>query len=243
MNKLFISLIAFLAIIATSCSKDDEPQTPVNAISLNMMIGDDNTTIGGSDVHINSSLNFATSYCDIADLGKRGGFNMNPNLQQIANEMAVTPGNFYQITSTRDMGTVAGVRALAQKAAYYNMLVDSWIYDKDKNIVGAKISYVECHPNIKELPEWDSEVPVTWQNDNYYYKATCTFPKGCIIDPNVNAYYSNGYSDLTDELKFDINENRITVSFQTYSSNHLPYVEILVRYDYTYTRVSLDFSE
>lgn len=58
MNKLLITLFSFLAIAVVSCSDDDEPKMPTNAIALNMMIGDSETTIGGSDVFINASNNF-----------------------------------------------------------------------------------------------------------------------------------------------------------------------------------------
>ena len=46
MNKLLITLFSFLAIAVVSCSDDDEPKMPTNAIALNMMIGDSETTIG-----------------------------------------------------------------------------------------------------------------------------------------------------------------------------------------------------
>lgn len=106
-----IALVTLLTIEVVSCSKIDEPQMPVNAISLNMMIGDSETTIGGSDVYINTSNNFTTLCCGIADLGKKGGFNNNPNLTQIAQEVAVIPGNYYQITLAEDIQTIAGARA------------------------------------------------------------------------------------------------------------------------------------
>lgn len=106
-----IALVTLLTIEVVSCSKIDEPQMPVNAISLNMMIGDSETTIGGSDVYINTSNNFTTLCCGIADLGKKGGFNNNPNLTQITQEVAVIPGNYYQITLAEDIQTIAAARA------------------------------------------------------------------------------------------------------------------------------------
>lgn len=204
MNKLLISLITFFAVTIVSCNDSDEPQMPSNALSLNMMSGDRGTTIGGSDVYINTSNNFTSYNCGIADLGKKGGFNQNPNLSQIAQEVAVTPGNFYQITLANKIRNVAGSRALPINTNYYTVYVDSWIYDKDNDIAGAKISYTECYPEVKQLPEWDSEVSVSPKDEGYYYTATCSFPKGCNIDENVDVYYSNGYENLTDELKFEI---------------------------------------
>lgn len=111
MNKPLIIILSILSIAVVSCSNDDEPGMPDNAISLNMTIGDRQVTIGGSDVYINSASNFTSSYCGIADLGRKGGFNRNPNLSQLAQEVAVTPGNYYQIVLARDVKTVAGERA------------------------------------------------------------------------------------------------------------------------------------
>lgn len=241
MNKLLIILLTFFAITAVSCSDDDEPQMPANAISLNMMIGDSETTIGGSDVYINTSNNFTSYNCGIADLGKKGGFNRNPDLTQIAGEVAVTPGHFYQITLADRIKTVAGARALPVNTNYYNVYVDSWIYDKENDIAGAKISYMECYPETRQLPEWDSKISVKAENDGYFHIVKYSFPKGCIIDKNVYADYSNGYENLTDKLEFEINENQMTLTYPMYLSDMDPYVSLLVRYENMYTRVSLDF--
>lgn len=242
MNKFLITLFSFLAITAVSCSDDDELKMPTNAISLNMMIGDSETTIGGSDVYVNASNNFTSYNCGIADLGRKGGFNQNPNLSQLAQEVAVTPGNFYQIVLANKVKAVAGVRSIPINTNYYNVYVDSWIYDKDKDITGVKVSYIECYPEIKQLPEWDSQVSGTSQDDGYYNKkVTFTFPKGCNIDKDVDAYFTDGYQNRTDELRIEIKEEQIAISYPLYSSSHKPYVEILVRYESVYTRVSLAF--
>lgn len=78
MNKLSVSLFALLAISTAACGNDDEPKIPSNALALNMMMGDRETAIGGSDVIINESGNFNTSRCAIADLGTKGEFNKTP---------------------------------------------------------------------------------------------------------------------------------------------------------------------
>lgn len=74
MNKLSVTLFALLAISTIACSNNDEPKIPTNALTLNMMIGDRGTAIGGSDVIIDESSNFSTSRCAIADLGTKSGF-------------------------------------------------------------------------------------------------------------------------------------------------------------------------
>lgn len=132
-------MFSVLAITAVSCSDSDEPKMPANAISLNMMAGDSETTIGGSDVFVNASNNFTTNNCGIAVLGKKGGLDRTPNLSQLAQEVAVTPGDFYQIFLAGNIRTVAGVRSIPINTNYYNVYVDSWIYDKEKDIAGAKV--------------------------------------------------------------------------------------------------------
>ena len=240
MNKKIIFLISLFAIFAVSCSSDYEPKTPINSISLNMMTGDRETTIGGSDVFINASNNFSSSYCGIADLGRKGSFNQSPNLSQIAQEVAVTPGNFYQIMLAQDIQTVAGARAYPINANYYNVYVDSWIYDKNKDIAGAKISFAECYPEIKQLPKWDDKIVVKVENDAYYSIVSYEFTHGCVIDEAVEAYYTNGHNDLTDMLDFEINGNQMVLKYPDIGDTN-PYVKLLVRYENVYTRVSLDF--
>lgn len=150
------------------------------------------------------------------------------------------PGDFYQIVLAGNIRTVAGVRAIPINTNYYNVYADSWIYDKEKDIAGVRVSYAECYPEIKQLPEWDSQVSVTPIEDAYYYKVSYSFPKGCQIDKNVEAYFTNGYQDLTDQLEIEINENEIAITYP-YSSSHQPDVRLLVRYECVYTRVSLAF--
>ena len=59
MNKSAILTIIIACLAFASCSSDDEPKIPTNAISLNLT-RDGGTTIGGSDVYMNNSDNFTT---------------------------------------------------------------------------------------------------------------------------------------------------------------------------------------
>lgn len=241
MNKLYISILCVACLFMSACNNDDEPKIPTDAIALNMMTGNNNTTIGGSDVYINSSLNFATSYCGISDLGKKGGFNANPSLNQLAQEVAVTPGNFYQITLARDIQMVAGGRAYPVDASYYNVYVDSWIYDKNNDIDGAKISYIEAYPSIKELPEWDSVVSLTLRpkkDDKYVEVAEYSFPDRCRIDDDVTVYGVNN-SSLKDVIEIQIDENRISFRNAAWTPGGEVEVTLLVRYESVYTRVGI----
>jgi len=46
MNRFFIALLASASVAAVSCSDDDEPKVPSNAITVNMMAVNSETTIG-----------------------------------------------------------------------------------------------------------------------------------------------------------------------------------------------------
>ncbi|MDE6279257.1 MAG: DUF5036 family protein [Paramuribaculum sp.] len=241
MNKLYISILCVASLFLSACNNDDEPKIPTDAIALNMITGNNNTTIGGSDVYINSSLNFATSYCGIADLGKKGAFNANPSLNQLAQEVAVTPGNFYQITLARDIQSVAGARAYPVDASYYNVYVDSWIYDKNNDIDGAKIQYVESYPSIKELPQWDSVINLTLRpkkDDVNVEVAEYSFPNKCKIDDDISVYGVNN-SSLKDVIEIKIDENRISFRNAAWTPGGEVEVTMLVRYESVYTRVNL----
>lgn len=237
MNKLFFPLLLFVCLFATACS-DDEPKVPTNAIPVNLSTGDSNSTIGGSDVYINSSNNFITNNCGISDSGRKGGFDKNPDLSQIAREVAVTPGNYYQIFNAGDIKSVAGERAYPINTSYYNAYFDSWIYDKSNDITGAKIIYAEWFPKTNALPEWDSSVNIKLNMRNDVETAAYTFAKGSIIDNDIISYDMDS-SDMRDRLDIDINENQISFSNSSWSPNGKVKVIVLVRYGNMYTRTNL----
>ncbi|MDE7386307.1 MAG: DUF5036 family protein [Muribaculaceae bacterium] len=241
MKHIITPLLFIACLLVTSCSNDDEPTLPANAIPLNMMFGDSETTIGASDVYINSSINFTSSYCGIADLGKKGTFSTNPNLTQIAQEIAVTPGNYYQITPGQDILTVAGARALPVDGVYYNLYVDSWIYDNANNIAGAKISYAECSPRVKQLPAWDSAIDLQLKprkDDPDIETAEYAFPRDCKIDDYIETYDYEG-SDMKHVLDIDLNGNRISFTNSAWTPGGKVQVILLVRCESVYTRLSL----
>lgn len=243
MNKPLIIILSILSIAVASCSNDDEPGMPDNAISLNMTIGGRQATIGGSDVYINSASNFTSSYCGIADLGRKGGFNRNPNLSQLAQEVAVMPGNYYQIVLSRDIKTVAGERAFPANTNFYNVYVDSWIYDKDNDISGAKVTYAECYPAVRQLPEWDSEtdVKLTLGNGEFPETASYSFPKGCVIDSYVStSNIGSVYDDLEATLDINVNGNTVAFSNSAWTPGGKVRVVLLVRYESVYSRVILN---
>ena len=239
LNRLIFIFISLACMALAACS-DDEPKIPDNAITLNMMNSDNGKTfIGGSDVYINSANNFVSSKCGIVDLGKKGSFSQNPDLTQIAYEMAVTPGNFYQIVLANDVRDIAGERAVSINADYYNLYVDSWLYDSDKEISGAKVRYAECSPKTDKLPAWDNSYPIflkSWDDNNYAEAATYNFEKGVVIDSDYSVYNVEGY-DLANSLQVKITDNKIEFSNKSYTPSGKAKVVMYVRYGRLYTRV------
>lgn len=236
---LKLSLILPACLFMAACSDDDEPQMPANTITLNMMIGNNGTTIGNTDVYINSSGNFTSDYCFIADFGKRGWYSNNPDLSQLAHDVAVTPGNFYQIIRSGDISIVAGARAVPVNASFYNAFVDSWIYDRDNDVAGAKISYVECTPETNALPEWNARIDLRLESHDNTETAEYTFPNGCQIDNNIEVSdFEDSY--MKDRLEIELHENRISFSNSSWTPGGKVRVRLLVRYESIYSRVYLD---
>lgn len=237
-NRLIFIFISLACMALAACS-DDEPKIPDNAITLNMMNSDNGKTlIGGSDVYINSANNFVSKQCGIVDLGKKGSFSQNPDLTQIAYEMAVIPGNFYQIVLANDVRYIAGERAVSIRADYYNVYVDSWLYDSDKEISGAKVRYAECSPKPEKLPAWDNSYPIflkSWDDNNYAETATYSFEKGVMIDSDYSVYNVEGY--LADNLQVQIIDNKLKFSNKSYTASGKAEVVMYVRYGSLYTRV------
>lgn len=241
MRSFIIPFLSVSCLFVSSCSNnDDEPKIPTNTITLNMMNdAGSQTTIGGSDVYINGANNFTTDICGITDLGHNGNFNRNPDLSQIAQEIAVTPGNYYQIFLARDIKNIAGERAYPLNTNFYNVYVDSWIYDRDSEISGAKIVYAECFPETDKLPKWDSVINIDlrsdWNGQTEY--ASYSFASDVKIDSYFEIYDFE-YSELGSYIKVDSSRNLITF---TNTSGQSGKVEIIVRvrYENIFSRVHL----
>ena len=236
MQKFFIPLLCSFVITAASCSGDDESEIPSNAIPVNMMAGDPQSTIGGSDVYINSSANFSTTGCGIADLGSKAGFYSNPELSQIAQEVAVTPGNYYQIFNSRSITTVAGSRAIPLNTNYYTAHVDSWLYDKDGDISGARISYIESYPDVPALPEWNSQIELVMHGGSCPEQAEYYFDKNARIDSGYEIIDSE-HSNLAECLEVDITDNRISFTNRSWTPNGKVEITLRVRVGSVYTRI------
>ncbi len=237
MNKVLFPVLFAGCLLAGACS-NDEPPIPDNAITVNMTNDNSQTTIGSSDVYINSTNNFTSRNCGIVKLGSKAGLNQNPNLNQVAQEVAVIPGYYYQIIPVQYIREIAGERAYPIDASYYNAYVDSWIYNSDNSITGATVSYVECFPTAKNLPEWDAEIEVNLRSDNYYESATFSFAKGVRID---DTYFCTDMYDtgLADHLEIGIKDNKISFRNPAYCPGGIAAVTVLVRSESIYSRVQL----
>ena len=237
MDKFIIPFLIIALVSASACS-DDEPQFPTNATTVNMMNSDNGqTTIGGSDVYINSANNFTTNDCGIVTLGSKGGFGMNPNLSQIAQDVAVVPGNYYQIILASDVVTVAGERAFPINSNFYTAYVDSWIYGSDNKIIGAKVSYAESFPSTDRLPDWDATIDVALETNGNDESATYSFAAGTQIDAEYSVYNIEN-SNLSDYLEVEIQGNQVKFNNSAWVGGKAKVV-VLVRYEGVYTRVSL----
>ena len=237
MKRLIFPLMAIFCLMTVSCG-DDEPSIPSTAITLNMPNEDNGQTrLGFTDVYINSSDNFVGNQWSIVDLGKKGGFKKEPETDQIAREVAVVPGHFYQMLPNDDLCVIGGERALAIKSGFYNVYVNSWLRGDDGSIIGANVSFAEYRPKNSGLVEWDSNIGVPMHEgfDNIE-RAEFSFRKGFVFDNSYNIY-NMGNSDLRSHLEITIKENTISFSNAAWVPNGAAEVVIKVRYGNLYTRV------
>ena len=173
-------------------------------------------------------------------MSRYGGDSQNPNLTQIAQEVAVTPGNYYQIVLASDVENIAGQRAYPINTNFYNVFVDSWIYNADNEISGAKIMYAECYPDKKELPEWDSAInvdlkPVT--HEEYVESVAYSFANGVKIDSNYDISDFEG-SELSRYMDIDIQDNTITFSSRSaFGASGKTEIIAFVRHESVFSRI------
>ncbi len=234
MNKLLFPILFIFAALVTGCS-DDEPNEPTNFITINMMDSNNGRTIlGESDVYINSADNFVSPRnCFIADLGRNGSLSSTPDPNQMSREVAVTPGHYYQILPADQISEVAGKRAFRVGSQYYNARVESWITDKDNDIIGARVSYLECTPKPGILPEWSTNIDIRLRSTEYYDEGAYTFSKGTVIDRDYNI----SGSDLANSLEITITDNTIRFVNRSRLPSSSAEVSVLVRHENVYSRV------
>lgn len=122
----------------------------------------------------------------IAYLGDKSGFSSTPSLTQTSGEAAVIPGGFYQFIPSGAIDGIAGGNAVPVGTAFINLHVDSWLYDGDKDISGARVSFAETKATSTALPDWDSEITVRLREHSDGVECgEYSFPGGCEIDDDI----------------------------------------------------------
>lgn len=239
MNKFLYLALICVATCLTACS-DDEPSVPSDALSLNMMNESNGATaISGTDIHITDADNFSSARYAIAYLGDKSGFSPTPSLAQTSGEAAVIPGGFYQFIPSRAIDEIAGASAVPVGTAFINLHVDSWLYDGDKDISGARVSFAETKATSTALPAWDSEITVRLRERNDGVElGEYSFPRGCVVDDDVEV--SRLYESwLYERLDVTVSDNRLTFANPSYSPGGYALVTAMVRYGSVYTRARI----
>ena len=234
MTRLKILSAGLLCLFLYSCS-NDEPKIPDNAININVMKeGYGETTIGNSDVYINMADNFVSQQCAITDIGTKGTLNRNPVTDQLSQTVAVEPGHFYQFFIFDDFETVAGERAFPLNKAFYNVYVDSWIYQAEE-ITGAKITYLESYPQRDHLPEWDETLEVILKSSNNNEVGSYSFDKNVVIDPDYTVLFAEDYFDQ--HVEITIKDNTISFFNPAWTPGAYCKLQIRVRQGSVYSQV------
>lgn len=161
-NLFLVAIILMSTINFISCDKDDDVKEPQGAVAVNMLNeSNGKTLLGTSDVYIDKANNFTSNWCAIARLGKKNGLqNADPLLQNLADKVAVEPGNCYQIFNENALYRFpSGEYALNIDADYYNVFVASQIKQDDKTI-GANVKYALQKVPKHGLPEYDKNIGV-----------------------------------------------------------------------------------
>lgn len=157
-EKLFGILLLFLGTISFVSCDDDEIKDPDDTVTLNMLNEENGKTLlGTSDVYINKSNNFKTSSCYIADVGEMSGLGVNvqPQINNLAQEVAVVPGHLYQIYDEKVVRDFpSGTRAILIETGYYKAYVVAPI-TYESITAGASVKYILTYPEAKGLPEYN----------------------------------------------------------------------------------------
>ena len=157
MNTFKVISLITLSIFWGSCSKDDDTANdPIDTVTLNMLNEQNGKTLlGESNVYINKANNFFTPIDFISDTGKASGVGvkMEPQMKNLTQEVAVTPGNMYQIFCYNSIRNFPSGNYAAQiKDSYYQVYVVSPIVSNNLT-TGAIVKYATASPNGKELSQ------------------------------------------------------------------------------------------
>lgn len=242
-RKIVGMILLLLFIIGFTSCNDDDAKDPEGTVTLNMLNEENGKTIlGESDVYINSSNNFKTNSCYIADAGEASGLagNFQPQLNTLVREAAVVSGHLYQIYD-RDMirSFPSGNLAVHAGSGYYKAYVIKEI--KTGTVTtGAMIKYALTYPDPKGLPSYGEVIgTLNKVGDRFEYALSkngeCDF-----IDSQWN-YYSDAFD-------IQINNNKLVITLlKPVNKVSGPYGEfnLYIRSGSTYTfaQVNVGMSE
>lgn len=206
-KKSLLGILLSLCVINfISCDDDDDVKDPSDTVTLNMLNEDNGKTfLGTSDVHINRSNNFKTSSSFITDAGKTSGVGaqIEPQINNLTQEVAVSPGHLYQIF---DGATIkdfpSGKRAVQLNAGYYKAYVAS-VIENNGIITGGIIKYVLAYPETKGLAEYSSSIG---NLDQLGYNIEYTVPQGaeCVFEERWGSGEEGAFNVKTENGKLTI---------------------------------------
>lgn len=237
LKKTFLPLLSAVALCLTACGGDDEPPIPSDAITVNMMNeSNGKTRLGDTDIYITNANNFKSGYCVLADHGRNGRLDAMPSFGTLSNEVAVTPGNYYQMFLSFDVEEIAGKPAVPVGSIFYNICVDAPIKDDNGVVIGAAVSYNECEAKAQGLPDWDADIDIDmYDREHADYK----FDKDVVIDPE---YEVIGDDLLEETLEVSISGNRISFTNVAYTPECRATVLVQARKGSLFTMVAFKVS-
>lgn len=235
------ALFCLAGMTVTSCSSDDDGCVyPDTVISLNMMNeSNGDTMLGDSNVFINNADNFTSpsSSAVIGSMGRNGNYTAAPVLSQLAKEVAVNPGEFYQVFNDSDIRMFAsGKRAFSVGGTYYNMYVADWISDAEGDHIGAKVSFNMMTPEVNGLPKWNEVVGTLTHVMSS--SASWTEPDGgCSIEFPSGSEINVDYNGMESYISIEVNGNVVTTQFTNNRPNLSGQAYLYVRDGIFFTRV------
>lgn len=212
--KNVTGLLLLLAVLAMpGCNKEDKVFEPEGAITLNMLNEENGKTIlANSDIFINKSNNFKGSLHLISEVGQVSnlGDKLSPRMTILSKEVAVIPGNAYQIFHPNSLVDFpSGIRAILKNSGYYQVHVKSLIQDNNKQ-TGAVVRYALVSPDGRSLPEVD------------YHVGECAY-KGDVLTMEVSKdaecqLAPKSYEDVSSVFDLSHTGNKLTITLKQYAN-------------------------
>lgn len=181
--------------------------------------------------------NFKTASCHITDAGETSGLGVDiqPLLNNIAQEVAVVPGHLYQIYDSKVFRDFpSGNRAIRIGTSYYKAFVVSKIVNGSA-ITGAMIKYVLAYPEINGLPAYE-EVIGTLDNVGESFEYELPQNEECDFSHDYWSYNRDAFDIQIENNKFIVT---LLKSIDKVSGPYGTY-KIFIRSGSTYTLAEIN---